>query len=87
MVKRPTIQDLARESGLGVATVDRVLHGRANVSDRAILRVTAAAERLGYHATGAIPSQRKARRQRLRFGFVLHKQGQEFYQRFARMIF
>ncbi|MBV6637321.1 MAG: LacI family DNA-binding transcriptional regulator, partial [Mameliella sp.] len=33
MAKRPTITDLAREAGVSVATVDRVLNGRAKVRE------------------------------------------------------
>ncbi|PWG16970.1 LacI family DNA-binding transcriptional regulator [Salibaculum griseiflavum] len=83
MSKRPTIKDLAREAGVGVATVDRVLHGRANVSPATVQRVAEAAERIGYHAAGLIPEHRTRRDRQLRLGFVLHKHGQEFYRSFA----
>jgi LacI family transcriptional regulator len=86
MSKRPTIADLARAAGVGVATVDRVLHGRANVSAGTTARVAAAAERIGYHATGLIAARRVPPARVLRFGFVLHKQAQPFYRDFARQI-
>ena len=43
---RTTLQDVAREAGVSVATVDRVLNGRAGIHARMIDRVKAAVERL-----------------------------------------
>ncbi|GAB4382977.1 LacI family DNA-binding transcriptional regulator [Albidovulum sp.] len=87
MAKRPTIADLARETGLGVATVDRALNGRPNVSARAIARVAEAAERLGYHAS-ALARLRAAAAERpaLTLGFLLQGPGQAFYRQFAQEI-
>ncbi len=42
MTHRFPIKEIARQAGLGVATVDRVLNGRAHVSPQAQRRVTAA---------------------------------------------
>ncbi|MDR9429003.1 MAG: LacI family DNA-binding transcriptional regulator [Salibaculum sp.] len=86
MSKRPTIADLASAAGVGVATVDRVLHGRANVSARTSARVAEAAERIGYHAAGLIAARQAPPAPVLRFGFVLHKQAQPFYRQFAQQI-
>ncbi len=83
MSKRPTLQDLAREAGVGIATVDRVLHGRPNVSARAVERVTAAAERIGYHAGGLIAARHNPAPPHVRLGFVLHKEAQPFYRALA----
>jgi LacI family transcriptional regulator len=47
-VARTTLQDVAREAGVSVATVDRVLNGRAGTHARMIDRVKAAVERLNY---------------------------------------
>jgi LacI family transcriptional regulator len=49
---RVTIVEVARVAGVGTATVDRVLNGRAGVKERTRRRVMAAAEQLGY-LTGA----------------------------------
>lgn len=87
MAKRPTLKDLAQEAGVGVATVDRVLHGRNNVSAGAVQRVAEAAERIGYHATGLIRLRdRDAARPVMRLGFVLQKPAQPFYRNFAEQL-
>lgn len=84
MARRPTLSDLAREAGLGVATVDRALNGRSNVSTRAIARVAEAAERLGYHGSGLARLRVDATaRPAVRLGFILQKPGQAFYRNFA----
>lgn len=79
MPRRPTLQDIAREAGVGIATVDRVVNGRARVREATALRVAEAARRLGHPLPGiagpALP--------RVRFGFVLHKGTQAFYRAFT----
>src|SRR6266542_736291 len=49
---RPTIDDVAREAGVGLGTVSRVLGERRGVADATRRRVLAAIERLGYHPSG-----------------------------------
>ncbi|NUB46276.1 LacI family DNA-binding transcriptional regulator [Fertoebacter nigrum] len=82
-MKRPRIADLAREAGVSVATVDRLLNGREGVRGETALRVQAAAERLGFHASRLIAQRMGPDLPELRFGVVLHKQGQDFYRAFA----
>jgi LacI family transcriptional regulator len=82
MGKRPTITDLARAAGLSVATVDRVLNGRAAVRDETAARVAAAAEVIGYHAAGLL-KQRATETPARTFGFVLQKRDDAFYQGLA----
>jgi LacI family transcriptional regulator len=86
MSRRPTIKDLAREAGVGVATVDRVLNGRAPVREETARKVAEAARRLDYHASGLIAQRLVADLPAVHLGFVLHKEKQEFYQNFAREI-
>lgn len=83
MAKRPTITDVARTAGVGPATVDRVLNGRGNVRADTAHRVLAAAQKLGYHAAALIEQRIKADLPQVRFGIVLHKERQDFYQTFA----
>ena len=45
---KTTLQDVAREAGVSLATVDRVLNGRAGVHSRTVERVRSAIERLNY---------------------------------------
>lgn len=82
MVKRPTIQDLARASGVSVATVDRVLNRRLPVREDTALRVAQAAEDIGFHAIGLLRQRLKETPKRT-FGFLLQKKDQEFYRNFA----
>lgn len=46
--KRPTLRDVARETGLSVTQTSRALNGHADVSDRTRARVTEVATRIGY---------------------------------------
>ena len=48
-----TIRDVAREAGVGVGTVSRVLGGQPRVAPATREKVEAAIERLGYHPNAA----------------------------------
>lgn len=76
MTHRFPIKEIARQAGLGTATIDRVLNGRANVSPQTKLRVTAAIEELREQE-----AQLAARGRRLFFDFVV-----EAPSRFSREI-
>ncbi|WP_343116597.1 LacI family DNA-binding transcriptional regulator [Ostreiculturibacter nitratireducens] len=86
MARRPTIADVAREAGVSVATVDRVLNGRERVREDTARRVYEAAREVGYHAAALIEQRLKIEMPEIRMGFVLHKERQAFYQSFAREI-
>lgn len=86
MANRPTIHDVAREAGVSVATVDRVLNGRMRVREETAQKVAAAAHRIGYHARGLLDQRLALNIPEMHFGFVLHKEKQEFYQNFSREI-
>ena len=45
---RPTVNDIAREAGVSLATVDRVLNARPGVRDKTVQAVTEAIAKLGY---------------------------------------
>jgi len=66
MTHRFPIKEIARQAGLGTATVDRVLNNRANVSAQTKQRVTAAIEELT-----AQEAQLAARGRRMFFDFVI----------------
>jgi LacI family transcriptional regulator len=64
-----TIEDVALEAGLSVATVDRVLNGRAAVRPQTALRVEKAIRQLNYQPDRL--AARLAKGQEYRFCFVL----------------
>ena len=82
MVKRPTMTDLAKAAGVSIATVDRVINRRLPVHADTTQRVVAAAEAIGYHATGLL-KRRITETPVRRFGFLLQKRHDSFYSRFA----
>ncbi|NIZ12567.1 LacI family DNA-binding transcriptional regulator [Phaeobacter sp. HF9A] len=84
MARRPTTQDVAREAGVSVTTVDRALNGRAKVREETMRKIAQAAHKLGYHARGLIERNLDAAVPEMTFGFLLIKKNQEFYQNFAR---
>ncbi|MEO5323356.1 LacI family DNA-binding transcriptional regulator [Mesorhizobium sp. CC13] len=83
MSKRPTITDLARVSGVSVATVDRVLNGRLPVREETQRRVYEAATSIGYHAAGLIAQRMRKELPEYRLGFVLLRPKDVFYRAFA----
>ncbi len=82
MARRPGLVELAEAAGVSLATVDRALNGREKVRGDTVARIADAARRLGHPAAlrlaGALADAPE-----VRFGVVLHKQGQDFYKAFA----
>jgi len=70
-ISHATLKDVAREAGVSIATVDRVLHGRPGVRKGTVQRVEETIERLGFrpHAAAA----ELARGKSYRFCFVMPK--------------
>lgn len=68
MVK-PTVHDIAKEAGVSLATVDRVLNARAGVREKTIARVNAAIDKIGY--VRDIQAANLARRRAYGFVFVI----------------
>lgn len=85
-MRRPTISDLAKASGVSVATIDRVLNGRHRVREETARRVYEAAQEIGYHAIGLLRQRVFEDLPQYRLGFVLQKPVQSFYQSFAKEI-
>lgn len=83
MSKRPTIADVARQAGVGVATVDRVLNGRLPVREGTARRVYDAATAVGYHAAGLIGQRMRQDLPEYTLGFLLLRPRDVFYRSFA----
>ncbi|HUL64739.1 MAG TPA: LacI family DNA-binding transcriptional regulator [Burkholderiaceae bacterium] len=66
---RASLQDVARAAGVSLATVDRVLHGRAGVHARTVERVNDVVRQLGYRPDPA--AARLARNRTVKLVFVL----------------
>ncbi|TCL68422.1 LacI family DNA-binding transcriptional regulator [Rhizobium sp. BK251] len=79
-MRRPTIADLAKASGVSVATIDRVLNGRHRVREETARRVYDAAQAIGYHAVGLLRQRVFEDLPHYRLGFLLQKGDQAFYQ-------
>ncbi len=64
-----TLEDVAREAGVSLATADRALNRRPGVREKTLARVEAAVARLGYRANPA--AARLARNRTWRFVYLL----------------
>lgn len=73
---RPTTKDLAEAAGVSLATVDRVLNERPNVSPKAARKVAEAIERIGFVRNPAAVAL--ARNKTYRFRFVLPTSGDQY---------
>lgn len=80
---RPTVHDIAKEAGVSLATVDRVLNARPGVREQTIAKVQAAVQRLGY--VRDTYAANLARQRQYRFAFVLPEGPSQFSEtiRFA----
>ncbi|WP_275786968.1 LacI family DNA-binding transcriptional regulator [Pararhizobium gei] len=75
---RPTTKDLAEAAGVSLATVDRVLNDRANVSKKTYRLVNEAIEKIGFFKNPAAVNL--ARNKTYRFRFVLPTAGDQYLQ-------
>lgn len=85
-MRRPTIQDLAKAANVSVATVDRILSGRAKVRQETMQAVQEAATRINFYGANAIRHRVLADVPEYHLGFILQKERHHFYQGFASMI-
>jgi LacI family transcriptional regulator len=74
--RRATLEDVAREAGVSLATADRVVNQRDGVRERTIARVEQAIAKLGYRANAA--AMRLARNESYRFAFILPSNANSF---------
>jgi LacI family transcriptional regulator len=77
-MERPTIADLARAAKVSISTVDRVLNGRDPVRPQTAERVLAAAEAIGFYATGVIRQRLGKDKPDRTFGFLLQQRSRPF---------
>lgn len=81
---RPTAKDLAEAAGVSLATVDRVLNDRPNVSPKAVRLVHEAIERIGFVRNPAAVSL--ARNKVYRFLFLLPDSGDLYLSELLRHV-
>lgn len=75
---RPTVHDIAREAGVSLATVDRVLNARPRVREDSVRVVQAAVEKLGYIRD--VSAANLAKRREYRFAFVIPDSKSQFVE-------
>jgi LacI family transcriptional regulator len=75
-VTRPTVHDIAREAGVSLATVDRVLNGRPRVRESSIKLVQTAVEKLGY--VRDVSAANLAKSKQYRFAFIIPDSNNQF---------
>lgn len=85
-MNRPTIAELAKEAGVSVSTVNRILGGTAAVRGTTMRRVQLAAERIGYVGIGAIEHRLREQTPHYRLSFLLQQSSRELYQLFGKKI-
>ena len=78
---RPTVNDIAREAGVSLATVDRVLNARPGVRDKTVSAVNDAITKLGY--VRDLTAANLARGRSYRFAVLLPDTESQFLQTLA----
>ncbi|MBV8168797.1 MAG: LacI family DNA-binding transcriptional regulator [Alphaproteobacteria bacterium] len=81
---KATLQDVAREAGVSIATVDRVVNRREGVRGPTAARVELALAKLGYRPDAA--ATRLARNQSFRFAFILPTGANTFMTNLAEQV-
>lgn len=81
-MRRAGMADLAKAAGVSIATIDRALNGRETVHQDTRDVILAAALRINHPAAARL-ANKQVDLPDVRFGVVLHKQGQDFYKDFA----
>lgn len=81
---RPTTKDLAKAAGVSLATVDRVLNDRPNVSHTAVRQVNEAIKRIGFVRNLAAASL--ARNTTYRFKFIMPLAGDLYLEEIMREV-
>ncbi len=75
---KPTVHDIAKEAGVSLATVDRVLNSRPGVREKTVRRVQTAVQTLGY--VRDLTAANLSRKREYRFVFVLPQGAGQFVE-------
>ena len=86
MKQRATLADVAKEAGVSITTVNRILAGNGGVRHATIQSVQEAAERVGYYGVGAILARKNESLPRYRLGFLLQQSTRAVYRLIAEKI-
>lgn len=81
---KPTVHDIAKEAGVSLATVDRVLNSRPGVREQTVNRVQTAIQRLGY--VRDINAANLARQKTYRFVFLFPEVESQFLNALAEAV-
>jgi LacI family transcriptional regulator len=84
LLRRSTLEDVAREAGVSLATADRVVHRRDGVREKTIRRVEAAIAKLGYRPNAAAATL--SRNRTWRFAFILPENSNAFMAHLAEQV-
>ncbi|HEY8576603.1 MAG TPA: LacI family DNA-binding transcriptional regulator [Devosia sp.] len=82
--RRATVHDVARQAGVSLATVDRVLNGRAGVRPQTVEKVEAAIAQIGFQRD--LGASLLARSRDLRMTFILPDGSNEFMASLAEAV-
>ncbi|MCC4273250.1 LacI family DNA-binding transcriptional regulator [Marinomonas communis] len=85
-MKRATIADLAKHSGVSVSTVKRLIHGRERVRPETVERILDAAEDIGYYGINTLHYRKRDNLPQRTLGFVLQQSHRHIYQQWAEAI-
>ena len=81
-MSNPTIKDVAREAGVSIATVSRVLNNKSTVAPDLAAKVNQAVEQLGYHPNSIARTLKNDSSKTI--GFVVSDISNDFFTRMAR---
>jgi LacI family transcriptional regulator len=80
---RAKINDVARQAGLSVSTVNRVLHEPDKVREQTVKAVLEAAEAVGFYGVASIKGSLRSSRPKIRVGLLLLPPKRTFYKDLA----
>lgn len=85
-MKRPTIADLSKESGVSISTVNRVLKDASQVREATRERVMSAAQRIGFYGLGTLQHAIREARPSYSLGILLQQGHRGFYRDLGRAL-